>query len=86
MLTWDDEANKMDYALQLQSQNLEETSVDAEHKNGLGGLDKPADNFAALQPKERVQQLNEISIEKKATENPPNLEIFHFKQGLFEKY
>jgi hypothetical protein len=42
--------------------------------------------FGASQPKERVQQLNEISIKKKATESPPNLEIFHFKQGLFENY
>ena len=55
-------------------------------QNTKMALDKPTDNFAAPQPKERVQQLNEILIEEKATENPPNLDIFHFKQGLFENF
>ena len=77
MLIWDDEDNEMDFAVQLQSQNLEEKSVDLEKTENDPGQDedKPADNCAAPQPEERVQQLNGTSMEKKTSENPQKISL-----------
>jgi len=65
----------MDFAVQLHSQNLKEKSVDLEKTENGQADDKPADNFAAPQPEERLQQLNETSTEKKTLENPQKFSL-----------